>query len=134
MAARPPARAEPPHAAGRTMSYRREGGSGRAAGRSRATAVDLPPTTRPTPRPRPAATARQAGSNPQSVVTCLSSLLPDAYAPGEHERGQRSTKNSGCVRVSPRHAHCEVEETMMTPSPEQVAPHLAQFLDMLDSA
>jgi hypothetical protein len=31
-------------------------------------------------------------------------------------------------------AHCATKEDMMTPTPEQVAVHMARFLDMLDAA
>src|SRR5262249_60402768 len=62
-AVRPSARAAPLHAASRTTTYR-QGGSGHARGRLRASAADLPPTARPAPRPRPAAPARNAGPIP----------------------------------------------------------------------
>jgi protein-L-isoaspartate O-methyltransferase len=38
------------------------------------------------------------------------------------------------VRVSPRRAHCATKENMMTPNSEQIAPHMARFLNMLDAA
>jgi hypothetical protein len=43
-------------------------------------------------------------------------------------------KNFGRVRVPPGRAHCEAKESMMTPTAEQTAPHIARFLDMLDAA
>ena len=87
-AARPSARAAPPHAAGRTTTYRR-GGSGHAAGLSRASAADLPPTAQPAPRPRPAAAARHA--SPISLTCCDVPVIapPGCHAPGQHGRGQR---------------------------------------------
>jgi protein-L-isoaspartate(D-aspartate) O-methyltransferase len=38
------------------------------------------------------------------------------------------------VRVSPRRAHCATKESMMTSTREQIAPHMARFLVMLDAA
>jgi protein-L-isoaspartate(D-aspartate) O-methyltransferase len=38
-------------------------------------------------------------------------------------------KNYGRVRVSPRRAHCAKKETMMPPTPKEVAPHTGRFLD-----
>src|SRR5262245_53027480 len=36
------------------------------------------------------------------------------------------------VRVSMRRAHCEAKENTMTATSEQVAPHMARFLDRMD--
>src|SRR5438132_12278806 len=43
-------------------------------------------------------------------------------------------KNSRHVRVSLRRAHCGTKADMMTPTSQEVAPHMAPLLDMLDAA
>jgi hypothetical protein len=50
------------------------------------------------------------------------------------DSGEQRNKNFDRVRVSPRRAHCATKESMMTPTREQIAPHMARFLVMLDAA